>query len=62
MLSEKLNHGVSKIAKFVGIFVKIEHIKNRGSYIGPKESDRYFPRYGAVMIPVKIVTGIMTAP
>jgi len=46
----------------MGIFVKIERIKNWGSYIGPQESERYFPHYGAVMISVKIVTEIMTAP
>ena len=38
-----------KLAKTVRIFVEIEHIKNRGSHFGPKESDGYFPRYGAVM-------------
>jgi len=33
----------------VRIFVEIEHIINRGSHFGPKESDGYFPCYGAVM-------------
>jgi hypothetical protein len=39
-----------KLAKTVRIFVEIEHIKNwGGSHFGPKESDDYFSRYGAVM-------------
>ena len=38
-----------KLAKTVGIIVEIEHIGNQGSYFGPKESDSYFPHYGAVM-------------
>ena len=28
--------------------MEIEHIKSRGSHLGPKELDHYFPRCGAV--------------
>ena len=46
----------------MGIFVRIEHIKNRGSHVGLRESDQYLPQYGAVKISVTILTEILTAP
>jgi hypothetical protein len=45
---EKLNYEPRKLAKTMGIFVEIEHIKNHGSHFGPRESDTFFPCYGAV--------------
>jgi hypothetical protein len=38
-----------KLAKTVRIFVEIKPIRNWGVTFIPKESDGYFPRYGAVM-------------
>jgi len=49
MFSKELNYEPRKLAKTMRIFVEIENVKDWGSHFGPKESDGYFPCYGAVM-------------
>ena len=60
--SEKLNYNVSKIAKFVGIFVKMEPIKNQGVIYCPARVRPVFPTLWSSHPFTQIVTEIMTVP
>jgi hypothetical protein len=43
MVFRKLNYDISKIAKFMGISVRIEHIKNWGVIYWPERIGLVFP-------------------